>query len=415
MKFDFSIDKKEFDELKKGVREVVEALKIEIKRCKIDADVFIGGSFAKGTMAPSDEYDVDIFIRFDWKYEKISEHLDRVIRNLEKDFKIERVHGSRDYFKVYKNRKYVYEIIPVVRIRKVNAARNVTDLSYFHVNYVKRKLKEKMKKEVVKAKKFCKACGVYGAESYIGGFSGYGLECLIIYFKSFDKMLKELIKLKERAIFDPAKKYGKKENVLYEMNEAKLNSPIVLVDPTFKERNVLAALSRETFRKFQESAKNYLRKPNAKYFEKKKFDEERQKKKARRQNAEFVKIVLRTNRQEGDIAGTKMKKFSRFIGGEVGKYFYVSDENFSYEEEQEAEFCFIAKSKKEIVRIGPSLEQKDNVRKFRQKNKNTFEKNDLVHAKIKINFSAKEFLERFIETERERKMKEMGIVEMKVS
>ena len=52
------------------------------------------------------------------------------------------------------------------------------------------------------------------------------------------------------------------------LNESKLQSPIVFVDPTFKERNALAALSRETFEKFKKASKVFLRAPSKRYFEK---------------------------------------------------------------------------------------------------------------------------------------------------
>ena len=49
------------------------------------------------------------------------------------------------------------------------------------------------------------------------------------------------------------------------MNESKRQNPIVLIDPTWKERNALAALSRETFEKFQESLRKFMRKPGIEY------------------------------------------------------------------------------------------------------------------------------------------------------
>ena len=34
----------------------------------IDAEIFVGGSFAKKTLIKKEKYDVDIFVRFDKKY-----------------------------------------------------------------------------------------------------------------------------------------------------------------------------------------------------------------------------------------------------------------------------------------------------------------------------------------------------------
>ena len=96
------------------------------------------------------------------------------------NLKLERLHGSRDYFRAYvKNKNMYFEVIPVAKIKKVHEERNVTDLSFFHVPYVKRKIRGH-EDELLLAKTFYHAQKVYGAETYVRGFSGYALECLII-------------------------------------------------------------------------------------------------------------------------------------------------------------------------------------------------------------------------------------------
>ncbi|MCA9485755.1 MAG: nucleotidyltransferase domain-containing protein, partial [Nanoarchaeota archaeon] len=208
---DIVLSEEEFRKLKIKVANFIDLLKKHIAKSKIDADVFLGGSFAKNTVAKSDEYDADVFVRFDWKYEEISDKLEKVLKAVVRESKLNllRLHGSRDYFKVFKTRKFTFEIIPVKRIKKTQEADNVTDLSYFHVRYVKKNMKKNTAREIALAKKFFKSSGTYGAESYIHGFSGYGVECLVLNYGSFEKMLKELIKVKlgERLILDPAKHY----------------------------------------------------------------------------------------------------------------------------------------------------------------------------------------------------------------
>jgi len=405
MRFDFSVDEKEFKEMKKEVDDFMNIL-----RKKIGADVFLGGSFAKGTVAKSDEYDADIFVRFDWKYDNLSDRLEKVLKPIVKSGKLnmKRMHGSRDYFRIWKERKLTFEVIPVTKIKNVKMARNVTDLSYFHVNYVRRNLKGRMLKELALAKKFFRANGVYGAESYIHGFSGYGIECLIIHYKSFEKMLKELVKVKDkRLVIDLKKFYKKKDAVFFELNESKLHSPIILVDPTWKERNVLASLNWETFRKFQETAKKFLKNPSGMFFERKEMDISKMKKK----EGEFLHIVLETSRQEGDIAGTKMKKFAGFLTREMGKYFSVLENEFSYlGEGQKADLYLILKSKKEFLKVGPPLKMKKEVVRFRKANKKTFVKGSVLHARINVNFSGKEFVKKWVQSKEGRiKLEGMGL------
>jgi tRNA nucleotidyltransferase (CCA-adding enzyme) len=409
------IEKVEMNVLKGEANKIISLLKDELRTQKISAEVFAGGSFAKETLVKEEFFDVDIFVRFDWKYEDISKLLDKVLDKIKRKskLKLEKIHGSRDYFRIIKG-KIVFEIVPVVKIKKPKEARNVTDLSYFHVNYVKRKAK-KLTKEIVLAKQFCKSQKVYGAESYVNGFSGYALECLIIYYKSFEKMLKELarVRIGERVIIDPAKHYKKKGDVLFEMNESKLGSPIILIDPTWKERNALAALSRETFEKFQEDAKQFLKRPSKEFFVVKKFDVDSFKNKAKKKKAEFVKVELETNKQPGDIAGTKLKKFSNYLTRELARFFEIKDKEFDYNGENKAALYLIAKSKKEILKIGPPKTLEKNAREFKKQNKNIFEKNGILHAKVKINFSAKKFISDFAK-KYHTSIKDMDIVWLEV-
>ena len=417
-KLNFFLDKEELRDIEIKVKDFTETLRESIRKKRIDAEAFIGGSFAKGTLAKSEEYDVDVFVRFNWKYEDLSYELEGILNKLtkEKNMKIDRMHGSRDYFRIYKDRKLTFEIVPVVKIKKNSEARNVTDLSYFHVNYVKRNLGEKMRKEVLLLKKFFKAAKVYGAESYINGFSGYGAECLIIAYKSFEKTLKELLKVKEneRIILDPRKHYKNKNEVFIKVNENKMRGPVILIDPTWKERNVLSALNWETFNVFQRRASAFLKSPSEKYFYLERFDKDKLKELAKKKNASLLKINLETDRQEGDIAGTKLKKFSKFLLSEIRKYFDILEEDFEYEGNTHANFYVVCKSKREYTKIGPPLERKDDVKAFKKANKNTFEKNGFVHSLMKIDFSVEDFLKRFASKEKDRKLVEMGITGMRI-
>ena len=51
--------------LTQGFLKILEASK---KKLKIDAEIFVGGSAAKGTIIKKDYYDIDIFLRFHKKY-----------------------------------------------------------------------------------------------------------------------------------------------------------------------------------------------------------------------------------------------------------------------------------------------------------------------------------------------------------
>jgi len=395
----------------------VRKLRAILRKKKIDAEVFVGGSLAKGTLVKSEFYDIDIFLRFNPKCVELSRILEKIIMDFSKSEKIkfERVHGSRDYFRaILENENIVYEIIPVLKIKKANDSVNVTDASYFHVNYIKKNLKKEMLKEVMLAKQFCKACKVYGAESYINGFSGYGLECLIIYYRSFEKMLKNLVNLKEKIVIDPAKHYKKPTDVFYELNENKLKSPVILIDPTWKERNVLSALSYESFEKFRSAAQKFLRKPSKKFFEVRDNDSGKMRRFAEKKRAEFLHLSLSTERQIGDIAGTKMKKCSNFLIREVEKYFKVLSSEFVYKGGKNSELYLVLKSKKEVIRAGPLLSRKKDAAKFRKKHGNRiFEERDILYARIPIDFSGASFI-KDVARKYLNVLSEMGVSELKI-
>lgn len=410
-------EKEKLAEIGRETKAIETILKSAVDKLNLKADVFVGGSFAKGTITSKKDYDVDIFIRFDWKYEEISKELEKVLKILKRKYKVEKVHGSRDYFRVFKNKNLVFEIIPVTKIKKPREMRNVTDLSYFHVNYVKNKIRgTKLNREIMLAKMFCKANKVYGAESYIKGFSGYALECLVINYGSFEKMIRELAKVKngERLILDPKKQYKNKSDILFEINESKLASPVVLVDPTWKERNVLAALGEETFEIFQEAARRFLRNPGKSFFEEKETEEKGMKKEAKKKKGEFVCATIETDRQEGDIAGTKIKKFSDFLTKEAERYFVLIKKEFNYSGKQSGELYLIMKSKKEIIRIGPPANLGKFADNFRKQNKKVIVRDGVLQVKIKVNYSLKEFIKRF-ERENKEKIRDMGITKIKVN
>jgi len=397
--------------LEKEAENFVEILEKEIARQKIEAEIFIGGSFAKKTLVKKEFHDIDIFVRFDWKFDNISDILERIVKKI-KGFKIQKVHGSRDYYKV-ESKNIIFEIVPVYKIKKPSEARNVTDLSYFHVGYVRKKLRGGMAKEVLLAKQFCQAQGLYGAESYIQGFSGYALECLIIHYKSFLKMIRVLSKAKDRVVTDPEKHYKKTRDILFALNESRLQSPIVLVDPTWKERNVLAALNRESFRKFQETVKRFLKKPSREFFKEHKINVENLKKLAQKKKAEFVHLQIETDKQEGDIAGTKMKKFAGFLERELGHYFEVIEKEFEYSGREKANLYLIVKAKKEILLLGPPVNMKEHTQAFKKKHKEVFEEKGYLFAKEKINFSAKQFLGEY-KREQAKKIREMKIISLEI-
>ena len=57
-------------------------LKMELKKQKIIAEIFVGGSFAKNTVIKKDFYDVDVFVRFA-EDKNISEQTEKILKRFE--------------------------------------------------------------------------------------------------------------------------------------------------------------------------------------------------------------------------------------------------------------------------------------------------------------------------------------------
>lgn len=409
-----SLEERKF--LESRANSFIDLLKLAIKKNKIVADVFLGGSLAKKTVVKSDSYEIDVFIRFDLKYEDLSSELEKIVKTLTKqnNFSFEKVHGSRDYFKIELD-NLLFEIIPVLKIKNPKDARNVTDLSYFHVGYVHKKLKnEKISREIVLAKSFFKASGVYGAESYINGFSGYAVECLIMAYGSFEKMLKSLIRYDgKKIVLDPDKKFKNKNEVFFELNESKLHSPVILIDPTLRERNVLAALSDETFEKFRIVAMKFLKNPTARAFQIIPFDKDKFVEKANKKKNNVAIIQMITDKQEGDIAGTKLKKFSNFIIREIEKYYTVVNNHFEYSMGKSANLYLNLKSKNEIIRKGPPVKMIRECQIFKKSNRSVFEKNGMLYAKIKIDSNMHKVINDIL-LQNSKTSKDMNIIDLKL-
>ncbi len=363
-----SLSKDEFNQLEKVAKDFIKVLKIK----KIKA--YIGGSLAKGTVVQKQgRQDVDIFVVFD-KNEYTSK-LESILKNIKLPGKLKKVHGSRDYFQINCD-NILLEIIPVVKNNNPELAENVTDVSLSHVKYIVGEIKKnpEIANEIKLAKVFCQAQRCYGAESYVKGFSGYSLEVLVIYFDGFIKFLKGIQKKKT---IDPLKYFKSEREILNELNSSKLDSPIVLIDPTYKYRNITAGLGFETFDKFVKISNNFLKLPSTEFFKKKEIDLEKMKKFAVCKKARFLEIDLETSRQEGDIAGTKMKKMLDFFVKElIRKQQKVLQKEFDYDGVgQKAKGYLVVEEKTQIDLRGPSVKLEDAVKKFKKaKGKKIFKK-----------------------------------------
>jgi tRNA CCA-adding enzyme len=344
---------------------------------------YIGGSLAKGTMVSrKGRQDVDIFVVFDYSEDILG--FDKVLEKIKLPGELKTVHGSRDYFQIICE-DVVLEVIPVVKNSDPETAENVTDISLSHVRYVGGILKKnpEIADEIKLAKAFCRAQKCYGAEGYIKGFSGYSLEVLVIHFGSFVKFLKGVGK---KRVIDPVKHFRNEREVLSEINASKLDGPLVVVDPTYKYRNVSAGLGEETYQRFLKVASGFLKNPSLSFFDSKPIDVSNMKSFAKSKGARFIEVSLKTDRQEGDIAGTKMKKVFDFLSDElIRNQQEVLMKEFEYSGGQKSKGYLVVLEKKQIEVRGPSIGLEDACEAFRRaRGESVFRKGKFLWSKERV-------------------------------
>ena len=239
------ISKTAFDLVEKEVKKFPEIIGIEF-----------GGSFAKGTWLSKDA-DVDIFVRFkkttsEDKFEKISKKVGFEALKKYSPY----VRYSEHPFVEAKIKDTKINIVPFYDITD-GKWKSAADRSPHHTKFMKKKLTSKMKNDVRVLKQFLKSQEIYGAEIAKQGFSGYVSEVLILNYGSFENTIKSIGKINEGDVIGDTMK--------------NFSTPIVIIDPIDKNRNLAAAISDENIGKFVLACRAFAKKPTSEFFNHKKL------------------------------------------------------------------------------------------------------------------------------------------------
>lgn len=353
------------------IKQMLEKVNSQIKKHNIKATAEIGGSLAKGTNLARD-YDVDIFIKFDLSYE--DQDLSKLLAKILKPIKPTLVHGSRDYFQKQAG-KINFEFIPVLFIQGANQALNITDCSPLHTTWFVKKGK-KVRDDVRLAKMFCKAAGVYGAESYIRGFSGHTMDILVVHYGGFEQLLKASLKWKEKIVVDPERAHN--GNALKILNRSKIEGPLIVIDPVDPYRNAASNVGREKFHKFIEHSRRFLNNPSEEFFEIKKLDVNQLKKKF----PVFLEVKVITKKAKVDVAGSRILKVFETLQEELEEYSII-ESGWYFDKESKGMLWFGVshdKRKSEVTISGPPLSAKKHVANFKKKHKKTFTKSGRIYT-----------------------------------
>ncbi len=335
------------------------------------ATPILGGSGAKDTWLRG-THDIDIYVKFNVKqYGNKSEQLAGILgKVVKKQFKkVDHLHGSRDYYQV-SIPPYTVEIVPILNIQKAAEAKNITDFSHLHVQYVQKH--KKLADEIRLAKLFAKAQGVYGAESYIQGFSGYVMELLVIYYGSFMKMIRAVSKWKESTLI------GNKREA-EQLNAAKKVSPLILLDPVQPERNAAAALSDERYQQLIKACQKLLRHPSEKMFEEEDINWEQLKKKGK-----VLYCSVTPLKEKKDVAGAKLLKAFQFCKQELKRCdFKLIKAGWCYN--NPSYFYFVVDKKPltpTTLRQGPPVKLEQAGKHFKKQHKQVIAKQGRLYAEV---------------------------------
>ena len=188
-------------------------------------------------------------------------------------------------------------------------------------------------------------------------------------------------------MIDPAKHFAKEKDALYHINSAKLQGPLIVVDPTYKYRNVTAGLGKETYHKFLDVAQAFVKKPSRDFFVKQELDVTELKKIAEKKKATLFVLEIESNRQEGDIVGTKCLKFLDFFSEELQRQNqHVLHKEFVYSGKGHVAHGYvIVQENSEVVLKGPPTKMAEAATAFRKEHKRAYEKGGYLFATRKTN------------------------------
>ncbi len=214
--------------------EIIEKISNQLKGIrkneKLDFEIFLGGSYAKGTDIKGS--DGDIFMLFPEEFDAFE-----ILKVLRKNFP-EGIEEYSDHpYLTLPQDSFSVDIVPGYKASTGRDLRTAVDRTPFHVKFVKENFTEEMKNEVRILKQFLKGIGAYGSESSVQGFSGYVAELLIHHYKTFDEVVSKARGWKIPSVLSQGTKVFDAAN-------------LVMVDPVDSGRNAAANVSAENLATF---------------------------------------------------------------------------------------------------------------------------------------------------------------------
>lgn len=227
-----------------------------MSEARLQGKAAVQGSVAKGTWLRGGA-DIDLFLLLDPSVP--AERLDGAATQV----------GARvlqDARKKYAQHPYLsgtfqghaVDLVPAYAVPTATAKMSAVDRTPFHTAWVRAHLDGPARDQVRLAKRWLKGVGAYGAQTALGGFSGYLVEVLVARFGSFGGLVDWLAAdAKPRRLTVPP---GGADEVQDEV------SPLVVVDPVDPARNCAAAVTGATLALAIDAARAYRASPGRRFF-----------------------------------------------------------------------------------------------------------------------------------------------------
>lgn len=394
-------------EISKMSGSILDYLTYECKNRNIDAEIFLVGSVAKGTYLKG-KSDIDIFIAFplETSTEKLKETGLILGYSCCSHFqgKASEHYASHPYVTCEID-KFEVDFVPCYRIHDGSELKSAVDRTILHTIYIKKHLEDYQKDEVLLLKRFMDMTGTYGSEFKVGGFAGYLCELLILKYGTFENTLKNASDWKYGEVID-----------LEEYGTSKIfKDPLIVIDPTDKNRNVGAALRLDKMAEFIQASRNYLNSDNKiDYFYpiKKNISKDAIIESFNKRGSDIIAIEFSIPEIPIDTLHPQLKKTETSIAENLNKnQFNVFSHRYWTDEKDIAIFLFeMANSRlnKIDINIGPKIFYKKACKRFIAAHgiENCFVKDDFLVERIERKHpKATDFIDNLLKAENISKIK----------
>jgi tRNA nucleotidyltransferase (CCA-adding enzyme) len=246
---------KNIDNIKAKVEKSISKLKLPVKMA------IVAGSVPRGTFLRNKK-DFDFFILFDLKVENknLEGYVEKIVKDAFPKLKYWKEYGEHPYLKSEIN-GFDIEFVPGYYITKISQRKSSVDRTPLHVKFLEKRFKKKQIKEVILLKQFLSNNLFYGADLRYNGLPGYLVELLIIEYHTFLDAIKNISKWKANNFVDVEGHYKSSR-----IKPKFFGEPLVIIDPTDKNRNVAAAFTKENYEKLKFVSKEFLKKPSLDFF-----------------------------------------------------------------------------------------------------------------------------------------------------